>query len=216
MRVAVVTGASSGIGAALCRRLKLDDWHVVGLSRSPAPDADEHEACDVSDQEAVTAVAGRVLERHPRLDLLANNAGLAGREGYLTAEPELVERLIRTNYLGSVWCLRALLPGLVTVAEDGPPERPDRADVHRVDSQLHHLHRARIGSADRAGDLRAEPGQRGRDRMSQFGIGASHRADRSVLQGQLDPGRTQVHPQVPVRIAAAGSDHDSGHSACLA
>jgi NAD(P)-dependent dehydrogenase (short-subunit alcohol dehydrogenase family) len=112
MRVAVVTGASSGIGAALCRRLKVDDWHVVGLSRGPAPAADEHEACDVSDREAVDAVAARVLERHPKVDLLVNNAGMAGRAPYLTAEPELVERLVRTNYLGSVWCLRAFLPGL--------------------------------------------------------------------------------------------------------
>jgi len=112
MRVAVVTGASSGIGAALCRRLKLEGWHVVGLSRGPAPDADEHEACDVSDREAVDAVAARVLERHPRIDLLANNAGIAGREPYLTAGPELVERLLETNYLGAVWCLRAFLPGL--------------------------------------------------------------------------------------------------------
>ena len=112
MRVAVVTGASSGIGAALCRCLKRDDWHVVGLSRGLAPEVDEHEACDVSDRETVEAVAARVLERHPRIDLLANNAGVAGREPFLTAEPELIERLLGTNYLGSVWCLRAFLPGL--------------------------------------------------------------------------------------------------------
>jgi NAD(P)-dependent dehydrogenase (short-subunit alcohol dehydrogenase family) len=112
MRVAVVTGASSGIGAALCRRLRRDGFHVVGLSRGPAPDADEHESCDVSKHEAVAAAASRVLERHPRIDLLVNNAGIAGRESYLTAEPELVERLVGTNYLGSVWCLREFMPGL--------------------------------------------------------------------------------------------------------
>jgi NAD(P)-dependent dehydrogenase (short-subunit alcohol dehydrogenase family) len=112
MRVAVVTGASSGIGAALCRALRTGGWHVVGFSRSAAPSADEHEACDVSDRAAVEAAAVRVLERHPQLDLLVNNAGLAGRELFLTAAPELVESLIRTNYLGSVWCLRAFLPGL--------------------------------------------------------------------------------------------------------
>ncbi len=80
MRVAVVTGASSGIGAALCRALRQDGRHVVGLSRSPAPEADEHEACDVGDRDAVEAVAARVLARHPQIDLLVNNAGIAGRQ----------------------------------------------------------------------------------------------------------------------------------------
>jgi NAD(P)-dependent dehydrogenase (short-subunit alcohol dehydrogenase family) len=112
MRVAVVTGASSGIGAALCRALRRDGWHVVGLSRSPAPDADEHETCDVADRAAVDDAAVRVLERHPRIELLVNNAGIAGREEFLGASPELIEKLIATNYLGSVWSLRAFLPGL--------------------------------------------------------------------------------------------------------
>jgi NAD(P)-dependent dehydrogenase (short-subunit alcohol dehydrogenase family) len=112
VRVAVVTGASSGIGAALCRELRARGWRVVGLSRRPAPDADEHEPCDVSDRAEVEVVAARVLERHPRVDLLVNNAGVAGRKTFLEAEPALVERLVDTNYLGSVWCLRAFLPGL--------------------------------------------------------------------------------------------------------
>jgi NAD(P)-dependent dehydrogenase (short-subunit alcohol dehydrogenase family) len=112
MRVAVVTGASSGIGAALSRELRARGWHVVGLSRRPAPDADEHEHCDVADRASVDAAAARVLRRHPEIGLLVNNAGLAGRSEYLDAEPELIEALVRTNYLGSVWCLRAFLPGL--------------------------------------------------------------------------------------------------------
>jgi NAD(P)-dependent dehydrogenase (short-subunit alcohol dehydrogenase family) len=112
VRVAVVTGASSGIGAALCRALRQRDWHVVGLSRRPADDADEHEECDVSDRGWVEAVAGRVLERHPRIELLVNNAGISARESFLECEPELIEAVVRTNYLGSVWCLRAFLPGL--------------------------------------------------------------------------------------------------------
>ena len=112
MRVAVVTGASSGIGAALCRELRARGRHVVGLSRRPAPDADEHEACDVSDRAAVEAAAARVLARHPAIELLVNNAGIPGRVDYLDADPEQVEALLRTNYLGSVWCLRAFLPGL--------------------------------------------------------------------------------------------------------
>jgi NAD(P)-dependent dehydrogenase (short-subunit alcohol dehydrogenase family) len=112
MRVAVVTGASSGIGAGLCRRLHADGWHVVGISRSPAPDADEHEACDVADREALEEVAARVLERHPKIDLLVCNAGVAGRQDFLVADPETIERTIGVNYLGAVWTLRAFRPAL--------------------------------------------------------------------------------------------------------
>lgn len=112
MRVAVVTGASSGIGAALCRELRGRGWHVVGLSRRPAPDADEHEECDVADREMVAAVAARVLERHARIGLLINNAGIPARGSFLGAEPERIEAVVETNYLGGVWCLRAFLPGL--------------------------------------------------------------------------------------------------------
>jgi NAD(P)-dependent dehydrogenase (short-subunit alcohol dehydrogenase family) len=112
MRVAVVTGASSGIGEELVRVLRQRGWHVVGLSRRPSS-ADEHEECDVADRAAVDAVAARVLERHPRIDLLVNNAGhAAGGQEFSTIEPERIEAVIRTNYLGSVWVTRAFLPGL--------------------------------------------------------------------------------------------------------
>jgi NAD(P)-dependent dehydrogenase (short-subunit alcohol dehydrogenase family) len=112
VRVAVVTGASSGIGAAICRELRARGRHVVGLSRRPAPDADEHEECDVANRASVDAAAARVLERHPQLELLVNNAGIPARGGFLDSDPEVIESVMRTNYLGSVWCLRAFLPGL--------------------------------------------------------------------------------------------------------
>jgi len=112
MRVAVVTGASSGIGAELCRQLASRGWHVVGLSRREAPDAHEHEVCDVSDHRALEAVAARVLERHPRLDLLVNNAGVKGPAVFLGADAEELEAVVRTNFLSSSSCLNAFLPGL--------------------------------------------------------------------------------------------------------
>jgi NAD(P)-dependent dehydrogenase (short-subunit alcohol dehydrogenase family) len=112
VRVAVVTGASSGIGAELCRTLRARGWRVVGLSRSSAPNADEHEECDVADRAWVDAAAARVLERHPRIDLLVNNAGTSARESFVGGNPESIEAVVRTNYLGSVWTLLAFLPGL--------------------------------------------------------------------------------------------------------
>jgi NAD(P)-dependent dehydrogenase (short-subunit alcohol dehydrogenase family) len=93
------------------RALRARGTLVVGLSRRPS-EADEHEECDVADREAVEAVAARVLQRHPRIDLLVNNAGVGARGNYLDADPEVIERVIRVNYLGSVWTTLAFLPGL--------------------------------------------------------------------------------------------------------
>jgi short-subunit dehydrogenase len=84
---------------------------VVGLSRRPSV-ADEHEECDVTDRAAVEAVAARVLSRHPRIDLLVNNAGVAARGSYLDVDAETIQRVVRVNYLGSVWTTLAFLPGL--------------------------------------------------------------------------------------------------------
>lgn len=93
------------------RQLQARGTHVVGVSRRPST-ADEHEQCDISDRSAVDATAARVLARHPRIDLLVNNAGIAARGNFLDAEPERIEQVIRTNYLGSVWSTLAFLPGL--------------------------------------------------------------------------------------------------------
>jgi NAD(P)-dependent dehydrogenase (short-subunit alcohol dehydrogenase family) len=84
---------------------------VVGISRTPSA-ADEHETCDVADRAAVQATAARVLERHPRIDLLVNNAGVAGRTNYLDGDAERIELVIKVNYLGSIWTTLAFLPGL--------------------------------------------------------------------------------------------------------
>jgi uncharacterized protein len=117
--VAVVTGGSSGIGAAIARTLARRGWRIVLLARGEerlrqvAGEVEaEHEVCDVANLTEVERVAAAVRERHPAIRLLVNNAGIAGRGGFLDVEPEQIEQLVRTNYLGSVWCLRAFLPAL--------------------------------------------------------------------------------------------------------
>jgi NAD(P)-dependent dehydrogenase (short-subunit alcohol dehydrogenase family) len=111
LQVAVVTGASSGIGAELVRALRARGTLVVGLSRSPS-EADEHEGCDVADRPAVEAAAARILGRHPHIDLLVNNAGVGARGNFLDADAGRIEQVMRVNYLGSVWTTLAFLPGL--------------------------------------------------------------------------------------------------------
>ena len=125
-RVAVVTGASSGIGEATARELARRGWHCVLLARRgdrlervAEEIGAEWEICDVADRAAVEAVAGRVLARHPSIALLMNNAGMAARGSFLEIDPELVKRVVEVNYLGGVWCLRAFLPGLQEAAGSG-------------------------------------------------------------------------------------------------
>ena len=114
----MVTGASTGIGEAIARELARKGWHCVLLARRAdqlervaGEIGGEWEVCDVSDRAQVDEVAARVLERHPTIDLLVNNAGVPARGSFLDVDPEIIERAIRINYLGGVWCLRAFAPG---------------------------------------------------------------------------------------------------------
>jgi len=66
----------------------------------------------VGNRDEVERVAASVTERHPRIDLLVNNAGIPGRAGFAAIDPERLEEVLRVNYLGSVWTLRAFLPAL--------------------------------------------------------------------------------------------------------
>jgi len=147
---AVVTGASSGIGAEIARLLAgRGDLCVLIARRAERLQelADElggeAEPCDVSDRAAVEAVAAKILERHPRIGVLVNNAGIPGRTTFLDGDPDVIERLVRINYLGGVWCLRAFLPGLRAAAPSdvvnivsvsgvvaGPPSGPYSASKH--------------------------------------------------------------------------------------
>lgn len=122
-RIAVVTGASSGFGAETARGLAARGYRCVLLARREdrlrqlAGEIDgEVEVCDVSDRSAVDAVAARVLERHPAIHVLVNNAGVPARAGFLDGDPQAIEDVMRVNYLGAVWMLRAFLSGLEAAA----------------------------------------------------------------------------------------------------
>jgi short-subunit dehydrogenase len=112
-----VTGASSGIGEAIARALAARNWRCILIARREdrlralAELLDgEWESCDVAERDQVEAAAASVAARHESIDLLVNNAGIPGRTRFVDADPERIERVMRVNYLGSVWCLQAFLP----------------------------------------------------------------------------------------------------------
>ncbi len=124
--MAVVTGASSGIGEATARELARRGWYCVLLARRAdrlealtTEIGGEWEACDVRDRAQVDDVAQRVLARHAAVALLVNNAGVPGRGTFVSTSPETIERVIETNYLGGVWCTRAFMPGLRAAVATG-------------------------------------------------------------------------------------------------
>jgi short-subunit dehydrogenase len=99
-------------------------WRVEERLRALAEElSGEYEVCDVGRRDEVERVAAAVIERHPQIRLLVNNAGIPGRAGFAAIEPDRLEELVRVNYLGTVWCLRAFLPGL---------EAAGRADVVNI------------------------------------------------------------------------------------
>ena len=121
-----MTGASSGIGEAIARLLSQKGWRCVLVARREdrlraiaAELGGEVELCDIADRDAVEATAARILERHPAIHLLVNNAGMPARGSYLSVDQDLVRRVMEVNYLGGVWCTRALMPGLQAAAASG-------------------------------------------------------------------------------------------------
>jgi NADP-dependent 3-hydroxy acid dehydrogenase YdfG len=116
----LITGASTGIGAATARHAVAGGWRVALAARSEDKLADlvqelgEQNAlacrCDVTefaDQEAFVAAA---LERFGRLDAAFANAGFGAARGFLKEDPEQWRQMVLTNVLGVAYTIRAVLP----------------------------------------------------------------------------------------------------------
>ncbi|MDC3955170.1 SDR family NAD(P)-dependent oxidoreductase [Polyangium jinanense] len=114
-RVALVTGASRGIGAALVERFHEGGFSVAALARSrvDSPHAAESYVCDVSDAGAVAATVRAVLARFGRIDVLVNNAGLAGAN---SLDPEgddaFWHQVLAVNLNGTYYLCKQVLPHL--------------------------------------------------------------------------------------------------------
>jgi short-subunit dehydrogenase len=123
-RVALVTGASSGIGRALALRLAAGGAAVALVARrrgALAEVADSIEGaggralvlpCDVAEPEAVAEAARLAIGHFGAVDLLVNNAGYGHHRRFLEWDLEDIERMVRVNFLGSVYFTKALLAGM--------------------------------------------------------------------------------------------------------
>jgi NAD(P)-dependent dehydrogenase (short-subunit alcohol dehydrogenase family) len=114
-KVALVTGAASGIGAATAHLFAREGATVVGLDKQAAPAADDgvqHRIADITDAGAVDAAVQAVLAAHGRIDVLVNNAGADVFSDPLTLSDEDWERCLSLNLKGAWHLCRAVLPAM--------------------------------------------------------------------------------------------------------
>ena len=111
--VAIVTGASGGIGEATARALQAAGYRVFGTYRRPPATrlaGVEYLACDVTGDEAVQTAVGQVLAKAGRVDLLVNNAGVGLIAGAEESSLEQAKSLFDVNLFGVFRMTKAVLP----------------------------------------------------------------------------------------------------------
>jgi 3-oxoacyl-[acyl-carrier protein] reductase len=116
-KVALVTGASGGIGAAVAGRLHEAGASVGLLSRRGDDLGLERAlgvACDVRNRAAVGAATAEVVERFGRLDVVVANAGVGAYGPFLELDPEQLEAMIDVNLKGTLYTAAAALPHLIS------------------------------------------------------------------------------------------------------
>src|SRR5919107_397632 len=122
-RVFLITGASTGIGAATAREAGRAGYRVVLAARSEdrlealaeelgGPDVALAVACDVTEWDQQEALARRAIDRFGGLDVVFANAGFGAQRSFLGDSPEHWRDMVLTNVLGVAYTIRATLPAL--------------------------------------------------------------------------------------------------------
>lgn len=121
-KIAIITGASSGVGAETARLLAKNGFIPIMMARSidklkqvSATIESEHEIyqLDVTSSEQVTLVIKEVLKKYKQVDILINNAGFGVFGPFYNSSNEDYYNMINTNYMGTVRCTKAILSSMI-------------------------------------------------------------------------------------------------------
>jgi NADP-dependent 3-hydroxy acid dehydrogenase YdfG len=112
-KVAFVTGASGGIGAAVSRKLAEQGVRVgMASRRGDGLGVGLGLQCNVRDRAQVEDAVSRTVEEFGRLDICVANAGTGSYHPFLETPVEHIEEMVELNLLGTIWTIRACLPHL--------------------------------------------------------------------------------------------------------
>ena len=118
-KIIAITGAGAGLGAALSRRFARDGETVILLGRTYSKVkklADElgepamAMECDVGDPDSVRSAFAAIADRHPKIDVLINNAAVYEPFTIAEARDDQIQTIINTNLAGPIYCSRAAIP----------------------------------------------------------------------------------------------------------
>ena len=124
-KVIVVTGAASGIGAAVCDRFAREGASLMLLDRDEAGvkaaadrlrdggvDARGYR-CDVACEDECTAAIAQIIEHRGGIDVLVNNAGITQRSAFVDTEISVYRKVMDVNFFGSLYCTKAAVGSLI-------------------------------------------------------------------------------------------------------
>jgi len=124
-KVIVVTGAASGIGAAIARRFAVEGAKVGLLDMDEAGvqgAADDFKAagvdavglaCDVAVEGQCAAAIQEIIARYGGIDLLVNNAGITQRSAFVDTQTSVYRKVMDVNFFGSLYCTKASIDSLI-------------------------------------------------------------------------------------------------------